>query len=161
MSSTGWKDGGVEVLTGTHMLQDAELRVFRGRVPQTHLGYSDLFPSLKAIAQEEGTLKCDDPPGALSEISPFLSHFISPPGVGAQPRSWGRKAVRPQRGPGPGWGRGGGCPGPGEISLGVSPPGRCPVCAPLPCGPACSSEGLSAVCLGSSQLFTVQELSFP
>ena len=63
MSSTGWKDGVVEVLTGTHMLQDAELRVFRGRVPQTHLGCSDLFPSLKAIAQEEGTLKCDAPQG--------------------------------------------------------------------------------------------------
>ena len=53
-SSTVWKDGGVEVLTGTHMLQDMELRVFRGRFPQTHLRYSDLFLSLKATAQEEG-----------------------------------------------------------------------------------------------------------
>ena len=53
MSSTGWKDGGVEVLTSTHVLQDGELRVFRGRFPQTHLGYSDLFLSLKATAQEE------------------------------------------------------------------------------------------------------------
>lgn len=53
-SCTVWKDGGVEVLTGTHTLQDTELRVFRGRFPQTHLRYSDLFLSLKAAAQEEG-----------------------------------------------------------------------------------------------------------
>lgn len=53
MSSTGWKDGGVEVLTSTHMLQDGELRVFRGSFPQMHLGYSDVFLSLNATAQEK------------------------------------------------------------------------------------------------------------
>lgn len=70
VSSTGWKDGGVEVLTSTHTLQDGELRVFRGSFPQTHLGYSDLFLSCSTggKALKEGALKCDDPQ-ELSEIS--------------------------------------------------------------------------------------------
>lgn len=50
----GWS---VEVLINTHMLQGGEFRVFEGRVPQTHLGNSDLFLSLKTTAQEEGHLK--------------------------------------------------------------------------------------------------------